>query len=633
MSINKDMPEKNSLFYKAIFEEDKQARLLIDSNNGKIIDANTMASSLFGYSIDELKNKKILDILNLNEKELLLELMRVFAGKRDFFVFTIQLDPLNPSKKSVFKVYPTKIDWDNKTLLCLTFNDISNINLTPKTFMQSESAFRFLLNESKDIIFITDMKGFLLDASMSALELSGFDSKEELLQKNLFSDLIENKDDIAKIINEIQNNGFCGAQKIVFRNKNGQTNLLLSAHLINVKENPEDLLLIIANKEDSLSKELNALAYSMKMEAIEQLSRGVSHEFNNILSGIIGFSEVLKMQLRHDEHAQSYLEKIIFSANKGAKLVKDLYIFSQKSETYPELLDINEIILKFKNFVTEFLNHNIRFELNLAKESLPVLVDPSKIQAMLLNLFSNSKDAMPLGGVISISTELFDIDYRFKETYGFGDSGKYVLITFTDSGSGIDEKIRDKIFEPFFTTKEVGKGTGLGLSIVFGIVKQHKGYITVSSDKGFTSFKIYLPYMVNTKGLEDTKQIQKPISDANIIVIIEDNPVVNNLIRDILEAFNYRVILASNAEELVQIIENNKKINLIIINSQMYYKDGIKLSDFIKMIRPDIKIILLNGDIQINERRGDAAKKSFSAANLLSSVKESIKSINETISN
>lgn len=636
MSVNKEHSDSTGLLYKSIFEEDSQARLLIDSENGRIIEANIKASSVFGINHKDLRHKNIIDLLHLNEKELLLELIKVFAGKRDFFVFNLQL---NSSEKRVFEVYPSKFDWDNKRLLCLTFYDISKTTQKLKTLMQSEEAFRFLLNESRDIIFISDKDGNLLDVSLKALELSAFPSKDQLLQKNLFEDLFDGKDDKDRVINDIRNKGFCCDKEIVLKDNNQkQIHLLLTVYAPDAEKNIEDFLITIAHRKEDIYPSVGQ-AHALKMEAIEQLAKGVAHEFNNILSGIIGFGELLSMQIGHDNRAKSYIDKLLFSANRGAQLVKDLNVFSQITRSIPELLDINETIILFKKFVTELLNHNITLELELSKESLSVMADPGQIRIMLLNLFSNAKDAMPEGGVIIVSTELVDIDYRFKETYGFGNPGKYVLIFFTDSGSGIDEKSMDMIFDPFFTTKEVGKGIGLGLSIVYGIVKQHNGFITVSSVKGFTSFRIYLPYLMSFKELIDSKQIVIPSLEADTILIVEDNEVMSTLINDILEGFGYKVVTAMNAEDAAQIIKHNNKIGIIIINPKICLKNGTKIYNYIKNIKPDIKIIFLNGDDQDilspnppNEKQWNVIRKPFSAASLLSSVKETFKSKNKPLS-
>lgn len=638
-SSNNGYSDSMGLLYKSIFEEDCQARLLIDSENGRILQANSKASSVFGIDLNDLTQKKIIDLLHINEKELLLELIRVFAGKRDFFVFNLQL---NSSEKMVFEVYPSKLDWNNKRLLCLTFHDISKTTHKLNTLAQFDEAFRFLLNESGDMIFISDKNGNLLDVSKKALELSAFPSKEQLLQKNLFEDFFDGEDDKDRVINSIRDKGLCYDQEVVFKDNNQkQIHLLLTAYAPDSEKNIEDLLITIAHRKEVIHASVGQShfkAHALKMEAVEQLAKGVAHEFNNIFSGVIGFSELLSMQIGHDDRAKSYIEKLLFSANRGAQLVKDLNTFSQITHSTPALLDINETIIQFKQSAAALLNHNITLELELSKEGLSVMADSDQIRIMLLNLFSNAKDAMPEGGIIIISTELVDIDYKFKEIYGFGNPGKYVLIFFTDSGSGIDEKIRDRIFDPFYSTKEVGKGIGLGLSIVYGIVKQHGGFITVSSVKGFTSFRIYLPYLMSFKELMDSEQIVIPSLEADTILIVEDNEVMITLMKDILEGFGYKVLPVMNGENAAQIIECNDKIGIIIINPKICFNNGTRIYDFIKIIKPDIKMIFLNGDDQdisspnlSKEKQWNVIKKPFSAASLLSSVKETLKSKNKPL--
>jgi len=632
MSINKEYPNKIEPLFKSIFQKDREARLLIDPKDGRIIEANNKAFSIFGINPDEFIDKNIIDLIHLKQKELLLELIRVFSGKRDFFIFNLQI---GSSEKRVFEVYPAKIDWDNKKLLCLTFYDISKTAQKQESFAQFEKGFRFLMDETSDIVFICDMEGNLLDANKKAIELSGTSSKEQLLQTNLFEDYFADKNERDKIIHNLHDSKVYKNQKIVFKDINQKSKTIsLTTYAPDNENNSGAFFVIIARvMGDDTTPEEHITLHSYKMESVAQLAKGVAHEFNNILTGIIGFSEILEMQMRHDNRSKSYIDKILFSANRGVQLVKDLNIFSQRDRSIPVLIDINETIRQFKNGLKNILNHNIDIELSLSGDNLFVMADSGQMRMMFLNLFANAKDAMPDGGLITISTEIADIDSKFKETYGFGVPGRYVLISFRDRGSGIDKKYTDKIFDPFFTTKEVGKGTGLGLSIVYGIVKQHNGFITVDSGEWGTSFEIYLPYSVNFREFTDSEQLIMPSGGTETILIAEDNEVLRILFKDILEGFGYRVITSIDGAEAAEIIKNNNSISLVIINSEMSLTDGTKAYNLIKAVKPDVKVIFLNGnnlDLTSfslpNEKDRRVLRKPFSATGILSSVRELIES-------
>ncbi len=630
MLMDKKFTDNLEPLYRNIFYESREPRLLIDPETGRIVDANIRAFSVFGVTLEDLINKNIINLLHIHDKELLLEFIRVFAGQKDFFIFNLKL---NSVENKTFEVYPSKCNLGSKKFLCLTFYDITDAFPSSKTLLLTKESFSFLLNESSDIIFISDKDGNLLDVSKKALELSAFDTKEQLLKKNLFEDLFANRDIKDKIIHDIQAEGACRGHEIVFLDNNyNRIILVISAFLNYSKKGTGDLLITIASiKRDNCPFDGQSKLFMLKMDAIEQIAKGVAHEFNNILSGIIGFAELLKMQIGHDERTKSYIDKLLFSANRGAHIVRDLNTFSQRTRSVAVLLDINQAIMEFKKFIKEQLNHNIIIELDLAKESPTVMADPNQIRTVLLNLFSNSEDAMGGQGVVKISTELVDIDYKFRETHGFGVAGRYVLISYTDSGGGIDEKIIDRIFEPFYTTKEVGKGSGLGLSIVYGIIKQHNGFITVSSHNGFTSFRIFLPYLMSFKDLTDSKKGEGTSTLTYTILVVEDNEVINTLIKDILEGSGYKVIQAMNGEEAAQILKYNDKIDVIIINPKNSLKNGSKVSDFMKILKPDVKMIFLNGlnqdivSLNFNSAiEGNIIRKTFSAASLLATIKESL---------
>ena len=223
--------------------------------------------------------------------------------------------------------------------------------------------------------------------------------------------------------------------------------------------------------------------------------------------------------------------------------------------------------------------------------------DFSQIEQVLLNLATNSRDAMPGGGTLTLSTSLVSLDEQYITMHGYGEPGNYALITFSDTGSGIDEELKMKIFDPFFTTKEVGKGTGLGLSIVFGIIKQHNGFIDVYSEPGKgTTFSIYIPIteMVSDKKMPISFSIQK--EKKFTILIAEDEEEVRNVIANTLREFGYNVIEAVDGEDaLMKFIENKDSVQLLFFDIVMPKKNGIESYEEIRKIKPDVKVIFTSG--------------------------------------
>jgi CheY-like chemotaxis protein len=233
----------------------------------------------------------------------------------------------------------------------------------------------------------------------------------------------------------------------------------------------------------------------------------------------------------------------------------------------------------------------------LTEEDLTVMADSGQIEQVLMNLATNARDAMPDGGSLTVETEIVELDEEYIKTHGYGEPGMYALISVTDTGAGIDEKTKERIFEPFFTTKEVGKGTGLGLAMVYGIIKQHNGYINVYSEVGKgTTFKIYLP-LIKTE-VKDKKPEVRPssIGGTETILLAEDDADVRKFTKHILEEFGYKVIDAENGEDAInKFMENRDKIEILILDIVMPKKNGREVYEEIKKVKPEIKALFMSG--------------------------------------
>ena len=264
---------------------------------------------------------------------------------------------------------------------------------------------------------------------------------------------------------------------------------------------------------------------------------------------------------------------------------------------------MNELIKKVEKFLKRVIGEDIELQTILADKDITVMADSGQIEQVLMNLATNARDAMPTGGLLTIENGTVEIDDEYIKAHGYGKAGTYALISVTDSGIGMDEKTRGKIFEPFFTTKEVGKGTGLGLSIVYGIVKQHSGYVNCYSGPGKgTTFRIYLP-LISDFGLQDVdlsgqkSEIQNLKSEIDeTILLAEDEENVRNITRLVLEEYGYKVLEAIDGEDAVnKFMENKDKIVLLLFDVIMPKMSGKEAFDMIRKIRPDIKVLFASG--------------------------------------
>ncbi|MBI5194490.1 MAG: PAS domain S-box protein [Nitrospirae bacterium] len=339
------------------------------------------------------------------------------------------------------------------------------------------------------------------------------------------------------------------------------------------------------------------LLHAKKMEAIGQLAGGVAHGFNNILTSVIGYADLLGMKLHSGDSLKGYVDHIIQSSERAAGLARDLLTYSRKQSVNLRIQDINEIIKASEVFLSRVISEGINLRLILSDDKMPVMADRNQMEQVLRNLVTNSTEAMPHGGFIIIRTSRYYIDDTFIKDKGFGKTGEYILVTVSDTGSGMDEKIKEKIFEPFFSTKEFGMGTGLGLSIVYGIIKQMKGYIDVESEnsKG-TTFSLYLPLAEIRHDNELSSLDKIPAGGNETILIAEDEGLVRRFMKTVFEEFGYKVIEATDGEEAVKRFENNKdNIDLALLDVVLPFKTGAEVYQEIFKGKPDMKFIFISG--------------------------------------
>ena len=348
----------------------------------------------------------------------------------------------------------------------------------------------------------------------------------------------------------------------------------------------------------SYSKLENQLLQAQKMEAIGVLAGGIAHDFNNILTAIMGSGHLLNMKTKESDPLRVYIEQILTSAERAAELTHGLLAFSRKQVINAKPSDVNKIIFDLRKMLDRIIGEDIEFKVKTTEKPLSVLADKGQIGQVLMNLATNARDAMPDGGVLEITTEEVAVDKEFTGAYRENIRiGTYAVISVRDTGSGIDRGTMDRIFEPFFTTKNIGKGTGLGLSIAYGIVKQHDGYINVSSEpsKG-TIFEIYLP-LISVEEIKpvipDSTQIVK---GRGTILLVEDDPTTRDVTKQMLEIIGYTVIDADNVESAFKLFQQYVDIiNLVVSDVIMPKQSGIDLRNHLITIKPSVKILFISG--------------------------------------
>ncbi len=335
------------------------------------------------------------------------------------------------------------------------------------------------------------------------------------------------------------------------------------------------------------------LLHAQKMEAVGVLAGGLAHDFNNILSAIIGYATLMDLTMKPEDPLRHDTEKILASAERAAALTQSLLAFSRKQIIDLQTIDINDVIHGIHNMLTRLIGEDIEFELILTAEKLAVKADRGQLDQVLMNLVTNARDAMPRGGKLRITTGQVHID----DELGDLKSGLYAGIVVSDTGSGMDKDTQEHIFEPFYTTKGVGKGTGLGLSIVYGIIKEHNGAIRVYSEpRQGTTFNIYLPLIPATsKEIREQETVSLPVGTETIL-LVEDDASVRLAIKAMLREFGYSVIEAVDGEDAVRTFrKNHDGIHLVLCDLIMPKMNGKETYEELKKIRPDIKALFVSG--------------------------------------
>ncbi|GEM_PF-2134656 len=383
--------------------------------------------------------------------------------------------------------------------------------------------------------------------------------------------------------------------------------------------------------EDEQKKLQEQLYHMQKLESIGTLAGGVAHDFNNILAIIHGYGTMLERSLGKDNPQGLYVAKILKSAERATDLVQGLLAFSRKQGSCQKPVSVNTIIAQVKNLLARLIGEDIALDVVLTDKDCVVMADSSQIEQVFMNLATNARDAMPDGGKLSIRTDVVKLDNKFVHDNGYGENGIYVLISVSDTGTGMDEKTKKRVFEPFFTTKEVGKGTGLGLSIAYGIAKQHRGYITVESkpDNGAT-FQVYLPLIISTVENSAEKPVAASPCGTETILVAEDEEEVRLLIKNFLEEAGYRVVEAANGcDALAKFMENKRDVGLLLLDVIMPGKNGRAVYDEARRAAPQIKAIFMSGYSEsvltrkIIQKEGlHFISKPFSQAALLKMVRE-----------
>lgn len=334
-----------------------------------------------------------------------------------------------------------------------------------------------------------------------------------------------------------------------------------------------------------------------KFETIGRLAGGIAHDFNNVIGAILGWAELCTQDTQPGTHLHERIHKIMEQADRAAGLTSQLLSFARRQFLQPKRIDLNMHVLQSTSLLRRVIGEHITITVQTARDLHVTLADPSQIDQVLMNLCLNARDAMPKGGQLVIETRNIEITEDYCRLAPYAQPGDYVLLSVSDTGVGMDADTMEQVFEPFFTTKEMGKGTGLGLATVYGIVKQHGGFLNVKSEPGKGStFQIYLPASSGLAEPREAKGDEEPRKGTETILLAEDHDGLRQSAQEMLEALGYCVLLAANGLDAVQLFKaDSDRVDLVVLDVVMPGLSGPDTYSQMAVIRPDLRVVFTTG--------------------------------------
>lgn len=451
-----------------------------------------------------------------------------------------------------------------------------------------------LLDVATDAIFVRDLDNTILFWNKAAESLYGW-KKEEAIGKKI-QQLWQAKNllQIQEALNILMKNGSWEGE--LYQTTRYEKEIIVQSRwtLVTFENNSQSILVV--NTDITQKKLLEAqFLRTQRLESIGTLASGIAHDLNNVLAPILMTAQLLETQY-HDERSKRLLPILITNAKRGANLVKQVLSFTRGVEGDRTILQLKHLILEIWQVAKETFPKSIEINCETSRNLWTISGDATQLHQVLMNLCVNARDAMPDGGILTISAENFIVDENYAQMHLDAKNGSYIIATVSDTGMGIRQEILDRIFEPFFTTKELGKGTGLGLSTVVGIVKSHGGFINVYTEVGKGSkFQVYLPAQQTAETTEE-KELELPQGNGELILVIDDEASIREITKTSLETYNYRAIAASDGIEAVALYaEYRDKISIVLTDMLMPAMDGLTTIRTLHKINPKVKIIAISG--------------------------------------
>ncbi len=579
--------------YKRLFQDHKAIKLIIDPEDGRIVDANQAAVEFYGWSREELTRMKIQQINTLPPEAVEKNIAEVKGRRRVHFEF--QHRRADGSVRDV-EVYSSRIDVDGKPYLHSIVHDV-----TQRKRMEAERE-RWLtaIEQAGEVVLITDAEGIIQYVNPAFETVTGY-TREEAVGKRpaILKSGVQDEAFYRDLWNTLRS-GKKWTGRMVNRKKDG-TLYTEEATISPVKDARGNIVNYVAVMRD-ISEKLQLeqqFHQAQKMESVGRLAGGVAHDYNNSLTIILGFADLALREVDPESLAASHLHEIIRAANRSVAITRQLLAFARKQIIEPVVMDLNTSVESTLKMLRRLIGEDIELIWKPAPNLWKVKMDPAQLDQILANLCVNARDAISGVGTITLETANVVLSEEYCAAHAEFVPGDYVLLAVTDTGCGMDKETVSKIFEPFFTTKEIGKGTGLGLSTVYGIVRQNRGFVNVYSEPGVgTTFKIYIPRELEAEleREEPSSRSEVPRGRGETILLVEDDPVLLEMTEIMLTQLGYTVLGAASPRDAAALARDYEgRLDVLMTDVVMPEMNGKELAAAVREVRPDVKVLFMSG--------------------------------------
>jgi two-component system, cell cycle sensor histidine kinase and response regulator CckA len=584
--------------FRDLFENSPDA-IFVEDYEGVVLDVNFAACNMLGMTRDELVGKNALqDLIPAELRDAAGgDFKRMISGE----LLRVESVELRADGQQVpVEIRARCVEYEGKPAVLLHMRDITERHAAEAALRSSETLFRSVWQNSADGMRLTDENGYVIAVNGAFCKLAGM--KQEDLEGKLFTVIYDATEDHAGMLHG-HRRSFKGAAQFEKKERpyklHDGRDIIFEISDSFVEMSGKPLLSLSLFRDVTMHRRLEEqLRQSQKMEAIGQLAGGVAHDFNNILTVIHGHASLLTMSNLQENAARS-AQQITQAAERAASLTRQLLTFSRRQFIQPKKLDMNKIVGNMTDMLGRLLGEDVALQLHYSHTPAIIEADAGMMEQVLLNIAVNARDAMPRGGQLAVRISVVQVNADHVRSHPEAREGDFVCISKTDTGNGIPPEIVQRIFEPFFTTKPVGKGTGLGLATVYGIVKQHQGWVEVDSQLGKgTTFRIYFPH-INEEQVEaekPTTQIAVRGGDETILLVEDEKP-VRELVASILQTYGYRVFHAGDGNEAVTLWNRDKgQFDLLLTDLIMPGNmNGRELAEKLWVEQPDLKVIFSSG--------------------------------------